>query len=64
MAARPHGRKLVVCQADRHRDRRDRPRAADQTEWTPPMQTVKTTTQFARYLLTSLVTAAFGMNLN
>lgn len=63
MADRRPGRMLGACQRERHRPPED-PGAAEQPERSPEMTTIKTSARYARYLLTSLATIAFGLNAN
>jgi hypothetical protein len=61
MAHRRRGRILGACQRERHRDSKG---SGSRGGSEPAMTTVQLTVQYARHLLTSLTTIAFGMNLN
>jgi hypothetical protein len=57
------GSMLRACPRERRRIREDPdPRRPD--EGSPEMTTLKLTTRYARYLLTSLATVAFGIYVN
>jgi hypothetical protein len=55
---------LRACQRERHRDPEDPGPAESRPERRSTMTTLKLTSRYGRYLLTSLATVAFGMNLN
>jgi hypothetical protein len=58
------GRMLGACQRDRHRSPEDPDPKQIRPEGRPEMTTLKHTARYARYLLTSLATVAFGIPLN
>ena len=66
MCAAPAGRMMGPCQGERHRT----PEEPGDDGRTGPgrrsteMRTLKTTRAYARYLLTSLATVAFGLSSN
>ena len=55
---------LGACHKERHRDPKDRTPKHSRQRGDTPMMTLKLTTRYARYLLTSLATVAFGVPLN
>ena len=54
----------MQCRTDRHRGVRTIRDPRTRADRSPPMATMKLTARYARYLLTSLATVAFGIAVN
>jgi hypothetical protein len=63
MCFRDERRMMRPCQSERHRDPEDRTPSRS-PERSPTMTTLTITVTFARHLLTSLATIAFGLTGN
>jgi hypothetical protein len=64
MASRPAARILGPCQRERHREPEAPDPEVETRRRSSEMITVKPTVCYARHLLTSLATVAFGMGTN